>query len=375
MLRSALTAWGQRDYRLYVGCYPNDPQTIAAVRAVGDPRIRLVVGSVAGPTTKADCLNRLWEALLAEENTDGKRAKAIILHDAEDLVPPEELTVFDSAIERADFVQLPVRPLIHPESRWVSGHYADEFAEAHGKEMPVRQWLGAGLPSAGVGCAFSREMLGRIAAASGGLPFDAASLTEDYELGLKVREAGGTASFLHIAGAGGALVATREYFPGTVPAAVAQKARWMTGIALTGWDRLGWSGGAAERLMRLRDRQSLLAAALLFAGYLALVLWLLLAPLRLIAGVEAAPFPPLLAALVQINLLLLAWRMAVRAGFTRQAYGWREALRSVPRAAVANAIAMLSAAAALRRYRRLRRTGRTDWGKTAHIFPAAAAAE
>jgi adsorption protein B len=127
--------------------------------------------------------------------------------------------------------------------------------------------------------------------------------------------------------------------------------------------------------MRLRDRQSLLAAALLFAGYLALALWLLLAPLRLIAGVEAAPFPPLLAVLVQVNLALLAWRMSVRAAFTARAYGWREGLRSVPRAAVANVVAMFAAAAALARYRSLRRTGRAAWGKTAHIFPAAAAAE
>jgi hypothetical protein len=36
---------------------------------------------------------------------------------------------------------------------------------------------------------------------------------------------------------------------------------------------------------------------------------------------------------------------------------------------------MLAAAAALSRYRRLRRTGRTEWGKTAHIFPDAAAAQ
>ena len=48
----------------------------------------------------------------------------------------------------------------------------------------------------------------------------------------------------------------------------------MTGIALSGWDRLGWSGGPAERWMRLRDRQSPLAAILIGAGYLALASWL-----------------------------------------------------------------------------------------------------
>ena len=60
MLRNTLSTFGNGDYRLYVGCYPNDPNTIAAVQAQADPHIRLVIGAVPGPTTKADCLNRLW---------------------------------------------------------------------------------------------------------------------------------------------------------------------------------------------------------------------------------------------------------------------------------------------------------------------------
>jgi adsorption protein B len=376
MLRGALAAWGAHDYRIYVGCYPNDPATIAEVRGIGDPRVRLVVGEAAGPTTKADCLNRLWLALLTDEAAEGRPAKAVALHDAEDVVHSAEPALFDSLVETFDLVQLPVMPLIHPGSRWVGGHYADEFAESHGKEMLVRQWLGAALPSAGVGCAFSRAILGRIAGRGSGLPFDADSLTEDYELGLKVREVGGSSAFVRIAAAPGRpVVATREYFPGTVPAAVAQKARWMTGIALSGWDRMGWRGGFAERWMRLRDRQSLLAALLLFAGYVACALWLLLLPARALSGLDPAPLPPLLSALVGVNMLLLAWRMLVRAAFTTSGYGWREGLRSAPRALVGNAIAMLAAAAALSRYRALRRTGRARWDKTQHIFPEAVPAE
>jgi adsorption protein B len=203
MLRAALSAWGKADYRLYVGCYANDPATIAAVRAVADPRVRLVIGPSAGPTTKADCLNRIWSALAADEAADGRLAKAIILHDAEDVVHRDELRLFDALIERFDLVQTPVVPMIHPQSRWIGAHYADEFAEAHGKELPVRQWIAAALPSAGVGCAFSRSVLQRIAGRAGGVPFDAASLTEDYELGLRVREAGGVSTFRrHRPGAG-----------------------------------------------------------------------------------------------------------------------------------------------------------------------------
>jgi adsorption protein B len=371
MLGEAVSAWADGDWRLYVGTYPNDPATTAAAAAVAsdEPRVRIVTGGDPGPTTKADCLNRLWSALLADEAAEGKRVKAVVLHDAEDVVHPAELRLFDSLVERFDLVQLPVLPLIHPNSRWLGGHYADEFAESHGKEMVVRGALGAGLPSAGVGCAFEREALGRLAAGRGGLPFDSDSLTEDYELGLRLAESGARRAFVRIAGDDGEIVAIREYFPGTLGACVRQKARWMTGIALSGWDRLGWSGGFAERWMRLRDRQSLLAAILLCAGYLSLALWLVLKAWQGTGGRGPAPLPAFLSAVVTVNLGLLGWRLAIRAGFTSAAHGWREGLRAVPRTAVGNVVAILAAKSALSRYRALRRGGRPRWDKTAHIFP------
>ncbi|HEX6375671.1 MAG TPA: glycosyl transferase family protein [Allosphingosinicella sp.] len=375
MLRTAVSAWGDGDWRLYVGTYPNDAATAEAAAALADLRIRVVIGPMPGPTTKADCLNRLWEALRVDEANEGRRAKAILLHDAEDVVHPDELRLFDALVERFDLVQLPVLPLIDSHSRWLGGHYADEFSESHGKELVVRGALGAGLPSAGVGCAFSRDALGRLARERGGLPFDADSLAEDYELGLRIADAGGRSIFLRVAARDGGLVATREYFPGTLRAAVAQKARWMTGIALAGWDRLGWTGGAAERWMRLRDRQSLLAAVLLFAGYLAMALWLALKAWQGAGGDGPKPLPAALSALIGVNLALLGWRLAVRAGFTTAAYGWREGLRAMPRMAIGNVVMMLAAASALSRYRTLRRGGRPRWGKTAHAFPAGPACQ
>ncbi|MFL6846229.1 MAG: glycosyl transferase family protein [Allosphingosinicella sp.] len=372
MVGATLAAWGEGDWRLYVGTYPNDVGTLAALAGFGDPRLRIVIAERPGPTTKADCLNRLWDALLADEAADGRRAKAIVLHDAEDLVHPAELRLFDGLIERFDLVQLPVVPLIDPNSRWLGAHYADEFSEAHGKELVVRGALGAGLPSAGVGCAFSRETLAAVAAERGGPPFDADSLTEDYELGLRIAAAGGRPAFVRIAAAPGEPpVATREYFPGTLRSAVRQKARWMTGIALAGWDRLGWQGGLAERWMRLRDRQALLAALLLLCGYLSFALWLLLKAREGLTGIVLEPLPPGLSGLVAANTVLLAWRLAVRAAFTAAAYGWREGLRAPPRAAVGNLVSLLAAASALARYRALRRDGRPRWDKTDHIFPTA----
>jgi hypothetical protein len=37
---------------------------------------------------------------------------AVVLHDAEDVVHPLELTLFDQLIDRAGLVQLPVMPLV-----------------------------------------------------------------------------------------------------------------------------------------------------------------------------------------------------------------------------------------------------------------------
>ena len=371
MLGHAQRAFGAADYVLYVGCYPNDPATIAAARAAGGERVRLVVGPAPGPTSKADCLNRLWERMIEDEAAERVRVKAVILHDAEDVVHSAELAIFDTMVERFDLVQLPVMPLIDPRSRFIGGHYGDEFVEAHGKELVVREAIGASLPSAGVGCAIGREALGDLAALRGA-PFDPDSLTEDYELGLRLKAMGRRAAFVRLrAGPGRPIVATREYFPGTLEAAVAQKARWMTGIALSGWERLGWSGGLAERWMRMRDRQSLLAALVLGAAYLALILWAAL----LAARWRMQPFSPTFVLLAAINSALLLWRLAMRFGFVARAYGWREGLRSLPRTVTSNIIAIMAARRALGHYLRLRRTGESTWDKTAHAFPRQLPAE
>lgn len=360
---------------LYIGCYPNDPATIAAVSVHADPRIRLVVGPVPGPTSKAACLNILWEEMRCDEAREGCRFKAVVLHDAEDIVHSAEIGVFDTLIERFDLVQLPVVPLIDKKARWIGAHYADEFAEAHGKALVVREALGAAIPSAGVGCAIARDALDRLALRHG-MPFDPDSLTEDYELGLRLRALGGRAAFVRLpAGPGRAAVATRGFFPATLGAAVTQKARWMTGIALSGWDRLGWQGGFAERWMRMRDRQSILSALLLFAAYVAVVCGGVIAIAIWFTGYAIAPVPATLSFLLSLNLGLLVWRLSMRFGFVTRTYGWQEGVRALPRVIVGNIIAMLAARRAVGRYLVSRQTGQSIWDKTAHDFPTQVPAE
>ena len=291
----------------------------------------------------------------------------VLLHDAEDMVDSAALALLDRAIGSAQFVQLPVLPMPRKDSRWIGSHYCEEFAEAHGKSMVVRNALGASLPAAGVGCAFERRILSEIARKSGrDAPFDEDSLTEDYELGIKVAAMGGTSRFLRVRGENGQLVATRAYFPDQLGQAVRQKARWMHGIALQGWDRLGWTGGPGEWWMRLRDRRGPLSAVVLLTGYTLMVLALLLAGLKF-AGFST-PWQPsgLLLALLAFNLASFAWRAFMRFNFTKAEYGWREGLRAVMRIPVANVISIMAGYRALFAYTRTLRGEAPRWEKTAH---------
>ena len=374
MLRSALERFDHPDYRIYVGTYPNDPATIAAVAAVAltDARVRLVIGPRPGGTTKADCLNTLWRALLRDEAAEGLAFSAVALHDAEDLVHPLELRVYARELLAHPAVQLPVLPLAHAHSRFFAGHYLDEFAESHGRSLVVRQAIGAGLPFAGVGCAIRRDVLGQLADARDGAPFDATSLTEDYELGFAIAALGAPARLVRIAAApGGPLVAVRAYFPDTIEAAVRQKARWMTGIALAGWDRTGWGGWRqiGDNWMRMRDRRATLEIPVLALAYLSIVIWGISFGAHLLAGSAAPDQSPLMQALLLANLALLAWRLAVRAAFVTRAYGWREGLWSIPRIFSSNAVALLAARRALGLYVRMLAGAPPRWDKTAHRFP------
>jgi len=271
MLKATLSRLDYDDYRIFVGHYRNDPATAAAIASVGDTRVHPVEVPADGPTTKADCLNHLYDALIAYEVDKGRSAKAIVLHDAEDVVHRFELRIFDGLTDRAAVVQLPVLPLVDRNSRWISGHYCDEFAEAHIKELVVREAVGAAVPLAGVGCAIARRPLAQLAAMQDGKPFAGASMTEDYELGLRLGALALKTMFVRIPAQPGepGVVASRGHFPSTLGAAVRQKARWLGGIALAGWDRLGWRGGLGERWMRMRDRRGPLAALLLICGYAA----------------------------------------------------------------------------------------------------------
>lgn len=382
-VRYMLEVWPQDGLRLYVGCYRNDAETITAAMQAsqGDARLRLVIHDRDGPSTKADCLNRLYHALCADEARTGATARMVVFHDAEDMVDPAAIAILDAEMNDASFVQLPVLALPQARSRWIGSHYCEEFAEAHGKAMVVRDALGAALPAAGVGCGVSRGALAALARARGdGVPFAADSLTEDYELGLGIAALGGRCRFLRLRGEDGALVATRAYFPDRIDHVVRQKTRWVHGIALQGWDRTGWSLRPVEFWMRLRDRRGPLTALVLLAGYALLPLSMLGWGAARLGQVEHEQLSAGVWVLLAINGFALTWRVAMRFAFTAREFGIPEGARAVLRMPIANIIAIMAGRRALVAYVHSLRGNGVVWDKTPHfthpadVKPAAAPA-
>ncbi len=373
-IRHILDSWPQPNLRLYVGCYRNDPATLAAAVAAakGDVRLRLVIHDRDGPSTKADCLNRLYQALTLDEVRTGHHFASVVFHDAEDLVDPAALGLLDETIAGgADFVQLPVEPLVQHRGGWfarhIGSHYCEEFAEAHGKAMVVRDALATSLPGAGVGCAASRRALAQLAERhTDGMPFASDSLTEDYELGLAIGIAGGRCRFVRVRGDDGTLIATRAFFPHRFESVVRQKCRWVLGIALQGWDRVGWSGGPIERWMRTRDRRGPLTALVMLAGY-ALVVLAGVMGMAVAAGLtRPVALSPLLEGLLIANVLAFVWRVGLRFAFTAREYGWREGVLAVLRLPLANVIAIIAGRRAVFAYAATLAGRVAVWDKTDH---------
>ena len=142
-----------------------------------------------------------------------------MIHDAEDLIHPEELRWINYYAARYDFVQTPVLALATPLRKLTHGVYCDEFAENHTRDMTVRAILGGFVPSCGVGTGYRRDALERLARASSNRLFEPEALTEDYENGLRLFRLGCSQAFVPISkssSGGRDFVVTREFFPATL---------------------------------------------------------------------------------------------------------------------------------------------------------------
>jgi len=93
MLEHNLAAIRYRNYHFFVGVYPNDGPTIRAVteQAQRHPRVHIATCPHDGPTSKADCLNWIYQRMKDHEARHGMRFRIVVMHDAEDLIHPASL--------------------------------------------------------------------------------------------------------------------------------------------------------------------------------------------------------------------------------------------------------------------------------------------
>ena len=125
MAETAASTLAYENYHIFVGTYPNDPETQADVDLVCArfPNVHKVVCARPGPTSKADCLNNILDAILRFETLIRLEFAGFILHDAEDVVCAEELRLFNHLVARKDLIQIPVYPFERHWTRFTSLHY------------------------------------------------------------------------------------------------------------------------------------------------------------------------------------------------------------------------------------------------------------
>jgi adsorption protein B len=352
----------------------------------------------AGPTSKADCLNAIYRSMRLNEVPRIREYAIVAIHDAEDVVHPLALKVYNYFVPREyDMAQLPVFALELPVWKyWAGNTYIDDFAELHTKDLFIRQSIGGILPSAGVGTAFFRNTLEHLASANNGDPFLIGNLTEDYEIGIRVKRAGfrtGVVSYpvdriirrKQRDGSPGPprtvteIVAIRETFPRTFMAAARQRSRWILGISFQTWEQTGWAGTLPMRYTLLRDRRAPLTHFINMIGYLVLssilLQWLFRqTPWAAQFYVRPLVLPDsLLWKIAIVDTWLLAYRGVQKVISVYTIYNLKQAVFSLPRVVIGNIINFFATVRAARTYLSYKMFGKPFvWHKTTHVFPGEA---
>lgn len=379
MLRHNLSAIRDQDFDFFVGVYPNDPETLSAAERASVESSRVHIAEVPhdGPTSKADCLNWIYQRMILVEEEYGQRYELVVIHDAEDLIHPWSL----DSIRRAagmgyGMVQVPVLALPTPAWELTHGLYCDDFAESQSKDLASRVEMGGFLPGCGVGTGFTREVLDQLAVSDSNRLFDPASLTEDYDNGLRVFRSGVRQIFLPLEWRDGFPIATREYFPRKLASAIRQRSRWITGNSLQAWEWFGWGRELPRPWVQLyffwRDRKGLWGAPVGLAANLLLALagWQVVLGYRPWIQGALTAFPAL-EPLLWVNGFFLVERSLVRMSVAARIYGWAFALLSPIRTLWGNALNSAACVKALTAWFRWRWMGvPLRWVKTEHAYPS-----
>lgn len=377
MVRHTLSVIDDPDFDVFAGAYPNDAATLSELRLLEAryPKVHIALVPHDGPTSKADCLNWIYQQMVALEETRQCRFEIIVIHDAEDLIAPESMRVIRRYARQYDMMQVPVLALPTPWSDITHGIYCDDFAESQCKDLETRVWLGAFLPGCGVGTAFRRDMLEKLAEHDANRIFRPDCLTEDYDIGFRVRALGGRQAFIPVRTQERGLTATREYFPRSRAAAVRQRSRWVTGNSIQAWERYGWGRNWRDRWFLWRDRKglwgnpiSLFCNLLLLYGAMTFLSscvdgsrW------ELAERIHAIPW---MESMMWATTFLMAARLTVRATAVASVYGWWFAAGVPLRLFWGNWINCHATVRALTGWVRSRISGEPiSWLKTQHHYP------
>ena len=392
MAELAASTLDYENYHIFVGTYPNDPDTQRDVDEVCArfPNVHKVVCARPGPTSKADCLNNVLDAILQFERSANFTFDGFILHDAEDVISKMELRLFNYLVARKDLIQIPVYPFERNWKNFTSLSYIDEFAELHSKDVPVREALAGQVPSAGVGTCFSRRAILALLADGDGIAFDVQSLTEDYDIGFRLKKKGMSEIFVRFPVMPNApnkkmalgqnaralnVICVREYFPDTVSTAVRQKSRWVIGIVFQGFKTHKWSDDMALNYFLWRDRKGAMTNFLSFGAMLLMIQLVLLQiyqflwddPWYFLSIFAGGPW---LVTLLWINFCLMVNRIVQRIIFVTAYYGLAQGLLSVVRLFWGNLINFMANWRAIRQVIQHGDPRRVAWDKTTHDFPA-----
>ena len=394
MAELAAVTLDYENYHIFVGTYPNDPETQLDVDKVCAvfPNVHKVVCARPGPTSKADCLNNDLDAILQFELLAKLEFSGFILHDSEDVVSPLELRLYNYLLPKNDLIQIPVYPFEREWYNFTCMHYLDEFAELHGKDVVVREALAGQVPSAGVGTCFSRRAVLALLEDGDGIAFDAQSLTEDYDIGFRLKAKGLKEIFVRfpvilddsedvrkklLIGQSireSNVICVREYFPDTLATAIRQKSRWITGIVFQGYKTHRWTKNPILNYFLWRDRKG---AVTNFISFIATVILLQLILLWLYQNLWPGAYHFLsifessewLVGFLWLNFFLMMNRIIQRIFFVSTYYGLAQGLLSIPRLLWGNYINFMANLKAVKQVLAHGDVRRIAWDKTTHDFP------
>lgn len=373
------------NYEIILGVYPNDTGTLEAARRAEKKlkNVTVVVNTMNGPTSKGQMLNLMVNYISSHNESNPNDAfEMVLIQDSEDIIHPFSLKLMNKHAEEYDFIQIPVFSLDVPLTKFTAGVYIDEFIESHTKDLLVRDYYRAGLPSAGVGTGMRWSAVQKLLKVQEGAFLNEKTLTEDYHLGLTCHDLKFKSHFAceyfdlkdpKTNETKTEYIATREYFPQKFRQSIRQKTRWSLGISLQGFEERKWkSSSAFETYFLWRDRKGLVNAPLFT---MALIFTIYFCYSYFVEGfwphLESSIWQNIFITLMWSNLVFSVLRIVNRIRLVAKVYGGKVASLVPVRWVVSNFINTSCTYNAVYQWSSAKLRGELPkWSKTDHVIPA-----